>query len=119
MPELPEVEQVRKSLLPHIKGKKIEQADIRLPRMILSPALPDFIRGVEGRSFADVKRRGKYLLLELDDTNVILTHLRMTGSLLRCLKTRRNRHSARSACVCPGPKICGLRTFVPLARCVF
>ena len=82
MPELPEVEQVRKSLLPHIKGKKIEQADIRLPRMILSPALPDFIRGVEGRSFADVKRRGKYLLLELDDTNVILTHLRMTGSLL-------------------------------------
>ena len=82
MPELPEVEQVRKTLLPHIKGKKIEQAEIRLPRMVLSPALPDFIREVEGRRFTDVKRRGKYLLLELDDDAVLLTHLRMTGALL-------------------------------------
>ena len=82
MPELPEVEQVRLSLLPHIKGKKIVKAEIRLPRMIHHPAVPEFIAGVEGRMIADVRRKGKYLSLLLDDGHYILAHLRMTGALL-------------------------------------
>ena len=66
MPELPEVEQVRISLLPHIKGKIILKTEVRLPRMIHHPAVPDFIMGVEGRTVTDVRRRGKYLTLLLD-----------------------------------------------------
>ncbi|MBO5993821.1 MAG: bifunctional DNA-formamidopyrimidine glycosylase/DNA-(apurinic or apyrimidinic site) lyase [Acidaminococcaceae bacterium] len=82
MPELPEVEQVRISLLPHIKGKTILKAEVRLPRMIHHPAVPDFIMGVAGRTITDVRRRGKYLTLLLDDGRYILAHLRMTGALL-------------------------------------
>ena len=82
MPELPEVEQVRLSLLPHIKGKKIVEAEIRLPRMILHPGVTEFIAGVEGRTITDVQRKGKYLTLLLDEGHYILAHLRMTGALL-------------------------------------
>lgn len=82
MPELPEVEQVRLSLLPHIKGKRICSVEVRLPRMIHHPALADFISGVEARTVTDVRRKGKYLSLLLDDGHYILVHLRMTGALL-------------------------------------
>ena len=82
MPELPEVEQVRLSLLPHIKGKSIVKAEIRLPRMVHHPSVPEFIAGVEGRTVTDVRRKGKYLTLLLDDGHYILAHLRMTGALL-------------------------------------
>ena len=82
MPELPEVEQVRLSLLPHIKGKTVVKAEIRLPRMIRHPGVPEFIAGVEGRTIVDVQRKGKYLTLLLDDGRFILAHLRMTGALL-------------------------------------
>ena len=82
MPEMPEVEQVRISLLPHIKGKKIVKAEVRLPRMILHPSVPEFITGVEGRTVTDVRRKGKYLTLLLDNGQYIMAHLRMTGALL-------------------------------------
>ena len=82
MPELPEVEQVRLSLLPHIKDKKIVKVEIRLPRMVHHPGVPEFIAGVEGKVIADVQRKGKYLTLLLDDGRFILAHLRMTGALL-------------------------------------
>ena len=82
MPELPEVEQVRLSLLPHIKGRMIRKAEVRLPRMIHHPAVTEFVAGVEGRTVTDVRRKGKYLSLQLDDGRYILVHLRMTGALL-------------------------------------
>ena len=46
MPELPEVEQVRCSLLPHIKNERICSVEIRLPRMIVHPAVPEFMSNV-------------------------------------------------------------------------
>ena len=82
MPELPEVEQVRISLLPHIKGKTICKMEVRLPRIIKHPAVPDFIAGVEGKTVTDVRRKGKYLVMMLDDGHYILAHLRMTGAFL-------------------------------------
>lgn len=82
MPEMPEVEQVRKSLEPHIQGKRICRVEISLPRMILRPSVAEFIAGIKGRVITGVSRRGKYLLLELGGADVILTHLRMTGALL-------------------------------------
>ena len=82
MPEMPEVEQVRISLLPHIKGKAICKAVVRLPRIIKHPAVPEFIAGVEGKTVTDVNRKGKYLVMALDDGHYILAHLRMTGAFL-------------------------------------
>ena len=82
MPELPEVEQVRISLLPHIKGKTICKTEVRLPRMIKHPSVPEFMAGVEGKRVTDITRKGKYLTLMLDDGRYIMVHLRMTGALL-------------------------------------
>ena len=84
MPELPEVEQVRCSLLPHIKNERICNVEIRLPRMIVHPAVPEFIAGVEGQVITDVQRKGKYLMLLLENGQYILAHLRMTGAMLVC-----------------------------------
>ena len=82
MPELPEVEQVRISLLPHIKGKRICKTEVRLPRMIKHPSVQEFMAGVEGKRVTDITRKGKYLTLMLDDGRYIMVHLRMTGALL-------------------------------------
>ncbi len=82
MPEMPEVEQVRKTLLPHVRGHKILQAEVYLPRLVVHPELAAFQKGVAGRIIIDIKRRGKYLRLELDDGSCLLAHLRMTGALL-------------------------------------
>jgi formamidopyrimidine-DNA glycosylase len=82
MPELPEVEQVRRSLLPHIEGRKILKTEVFLNRLIQYPSVPKFIVGTEGKTIKTINRRGKYLRLELGKGNFILAHLRMTGALI-------------------------------------
>lgn len=64
MPEMPEVEQVRKTLLPHIKGKTIKNIEINLARLIKYPSPEEFIAGLTGKTILDVGRRGKYLVLK-------------------------------------------------------
>lgn len=87
MPELPEVEQVRISLIPHIVGMTIEKVRVDLPKMILHPEPDVFVRKLQGARFTGVQRRGKYLRLDLENGCWILIHLRMTGALLALLKT--------------------------------
>ncbi len=82
MPELPEVEQVRKTLLPHIKGKKITAVEVYLPRLIKHPSVPEFIEGLVGKTILDVGRRGKYLVLHTAPEQQLIVHLRMTGALI-------------------------------------
>lgn len=82
MPELPEVEQVRKTLLPHIKGKKITKVEIYLDRLIKHPTPEQFIKGLTGRTIENVCRRGKYLVLQTGNDQKLIVHLRMTGSLV-------------------------------------
>ena len=83
MPELPEVETVRRQLEPLIRGRQI--ADFELApgaERLLRGAAQDAVRAqLRGRSFANVDRRGKYLGLFLDDERCCVVHLRMTGSL--------------------------------------
>ena len=79
MPELPEVEAVRRRLQPAMRGARIDRvllrrADLRQP----FPA--DFARRLEGRRVRAVDRRGKYLLVELDSGETLLMHLGMSGS---------------------------------------
>ena len=82
MPEMPEVEIIRRYLDKMAAGKKIMDLDIRLPRMIKWPDTEGFRALVTGRTIKAMNRRGKYLLLELDNGSEVVFHLRMTGRLV-------------------------------------
>ncbi|MGK2932163.1 MAG: bifunctional DNA-formamidopyrimidine glycosylase/DNA-(apurinic or apyrimidinic site) lyase [Solirubrobacterales bacterium] len=82
MPELPEVETIRRQLEPDLVGRTIESVEV-LDAYFSKPELPHvFEKSVEGREIVDVGRRGKYLMLELADGNTVVIHLRMTGALI-------------------------------------
>ncbi len=79
MPELPEVETVRRTLLVLVKGLLIERVEVRLPRIIRRPDDPAvFSTMLEGQHIRDIARRGKFLRFMLDDYT-LLSHLRMEG----------------------------------------
>ena len=80
MPELPEVETIRRSLLPHVVGARVTGVTVR-ERRLRRPIAPDFERRLRGRRITALERRGKYLLFQLDDARVLLVHLGMSGSL--------------------------------------
>lgn len=81
MPELPEVETVRRGLLPVLEGRRLTQ--VRQLRPDLRFPLPlDFVPRLEGRRVEQISRRGKYLLLHLDSQEVLLIHLGMSGRIL-------------------------------------
>ena len=85
MPELPEVETVRRGLALRLEGRRF--ARVRQNRPDLRFPLPaDFAARLEGRRIEAVKRRAKYLLIDLEDGTVLLAHLGMSG---RMLVTRR------------------------------
>ena len=78
MPELPEVETVRRGLLKHIRRAEIERVEVRFPT--LRTPIPDSIEQVmEGAVIADITRRSKYMLWQLDNDYVMLSHLGMSG----------------------------------------
>jgi formamidopyrimidine-DNA glycosylase len=80
MPELPEVETIVRMLLPHVEGKRIETAELRLGRMLLGVPPRDFPQALRGQKVERILRRGKYIVLELGDCSLII-HLGMTGQL--------------------------------------
>lgn len=82
MPELPEVEQVKKTLAPHVVGKKIKSVDVRLPRLIQYPLVEIFAQKLVGQKIESIERKGKYLRLNFGQNLYLLVHLRMTGALL-------------------------------------
>ena len=82
MPELPEVETVRQSLLPRIVGREIVGLHVGEFAGVVGELGVDATRArLLGRRFVDVRRRGKYLFFDLDDGMTLLIHLRMTGRL--------------------------------------
>ncbi len=84
MPELPEVEVVRRGLEAHVVGRTVEAVDVLHPRPVrrhlAGPA--DFAAALRGRRVVAARRRGKYLWLPLDDGDALLAHLGMSGQLL-------------------------------------
>jgi formamidopyrimidine-DNA glycosylase len=80
MPELPEVETIRRSLLPHVVGARVSGVTVR-ERRLRTPIAPDFEARLRGRRVLDLERRGKYLLFALDGERTLLVHLGMSGSL--------------------------------------
>jgi formamidopyrimidine-DNA glycosylase len=82
VPELPEVETVRRQLEPHVTGRTLEALEV-LDARWCEPAAPAEVgAAVSGRSVERLSRRGKYLDLELEDEVHLVMHLRMTGNLL-------------------------------------
>lgn len=79
MPELPEVETIRRGLAPLVTGRRIARVEVR-HRGLRWPVPPDFEASLAGRCVRDVERRGKYLLLACDGGTLIV-HLGMSGSL--------------------------------------
>lgn len=85
MPELPEVETIRRQLHPLVVGRCILEAWLapQASRLAVSPSDPQALaRGLQGRRILDLGRRGKFLLFALDDGRTWVVHLRMTGSLV-------------------------------------
>jgi formamidopyrimidine-DNA glycosylase len=82
MPELPEVEQVVRALRRAVSGRRILAAELRLPRLLAQPSPSSFKRKLRGAAITGVSRRGKYILITLDNDHVLLVHLRMTGKFV-------------------------------------
>jgi formamidopyrimidine-DNA glycosylase len=84
VPELPEVETIRRDIDKEFVNKKIRKVDVSGARSVRRHGTAnDFISKVEGRKVVATRRRGKYLLLKLDSGNVLVAHLGMSGQLLR------------------------------------
>lgn len=86
MPELPEVETIRRDLAPLVAGRTVTDVwvdEATLP-LLLGPAMTiEALRAaLVGRTITSLGRRGKYLLFELDDGHILAAHLRMTGRLV-------------------------------------
>jgi formamidopyrimidine-DNA glycosylase len=82
MPELPEVETIRRQLEPELVGRRIESVEV-LDERLTRPVPPREVeRACAGRRIEAAERRGKYLLLRLDGDRSLVMHLRMTGNLI-------------------------------------
>src|SRR5271169_4762661 len=79
MPELPEVETVRRGLAPAMEGAAFAQVEVR-DRRLRWPLQKDFAKRLEGQTVTGLARRAKYLLADLSSGNVLMMHLGMSGS---------------------------------------
>jgi formamidopyrimidine-DNA glycosylase len=83
MPELPEVETVRRDLDREFAGKKVKAVQITGTRSVRRGTKAQLTKRLVGRSFKAVKRRGKYVVIVLDSGEWLVVHLRMSGQLLK------------------------------------
>ncbi|MGQ9572459.1 MAG: bifunctional DNA-formamidopyrimidine glycosylase/DNA-(apurinic or apyrimidinic site) lyase [Dehalococcoidia bacterium] len=99
MPELPEVETIRRDLLPRVVGRTITGVRVvaGAERIVRWASPAEFARALSGQRIEDITRRGKYLLFRLSDGRYLIAHLRMTGAVL---------HRAESAPEDPYLRIC-------------
>lgn len=79
MPELPEVETTVRSVSPFLVGKKISRVEVLRANMVGDPKR--FIAALKKRTVVAIRRRGKYMLAELDNQTTLLLHLKMSGRL--------------------------------------
>src|SRR3978361_2239702 len=79
MPELPEVETVRRGLAPVMEGARFDEVVVRRGDLRW-PLQKDFIARLEGQTMTGLGRRAKYLLADLSSGDVLLMHLGMSGS---------------------------------------
>src|SRR5437763_15313311 len=80
MPELPEVETVRRGLALRMTGRQIVRAELRRPDL-RRPFPPMLAERLDGARIGSLSRRGKYILIELDDSGTLLLHLGMSARI--------------------------------------
>lgn len=82
MPELPEVETIRRVLEPQIKNSVITAVTVNRPEVVAHPTADEFCKALVGQTVSAMTRRGKFLGIELMSGDHAVLHLRMTGCLL-------------------------------------
>ena len=82
MPELPEVETVRRGLERHAVGRHVRSVEVGRERVVRRTSRSALIDGLTGTTIEAANRRGKYLLLPLDSGDEVMIHLRMSGQVL-------------------------------------
>jgi formamidopyrimidine-DNA glycosylase len=82
MPELPEVETVRRGLVEHVVGRRVVRAEVGRERVVRRTSRDAVVSGLSGVVIDRADRRGKYLLLGLDSGDSVMIHLRMSGQVL-------------------------------------
>jgi formamidopyrimidine-DNA glycosylase len=95
MPELPEVETIRRGLDQEFGGERIRKVEVTGARSVRRhDSAADFTVRIEGRRLVGTGRRGKYLILRLDSGDVVVAHMGMSGQLLRAhLDQPRSKHT--------------------------
>lgn len=82
MPELPEVETIKRVIEPQIQGRMITKVAVRRPEVAAYPEAAVFCRRLTGQTVSHMARQGKFLIIHLENKERIVLHLRMTGGLL-------------------------------------
>lgn len=82
MPELPEVETIKRELEKAVLGKKITEVCVHHPKVIREPSVAQFKKGVAGVTIKNILRKAKVLILELSNGKSLVIHLKMTGQLI-------------------------------------
>ena len=94
MPELPEVETVKRVLLPIIKDRTILKIEV-LRKTIVNNKEDEFISYFTNEKFLDISRKGKFLIFHLTNNKVLISHLRMEGKYIELLEKEDNTKYAR------------------------
>ncbi len=84
MPELPEVETIKRSLEESVTNTTVQKVDVYLPKIIKEPSATEFVELLRGKTITSISRRGKYLLIQLSGDLVMVVHFRMTGKFIYC-----------------------------------
>ena len=94
MPELPEVETVKRVLLPIVKGRTIKGVEV-LRKTIVNNLENEFISFIKNETVLDMSRIGKFLIFHLTNEKVLISHLRMEGKYIELLESEDNTKYAR------------------------
>jgi formamidopyrimidine-DNA glycosylase len=107
VPELPEVETIRRGIDKEFVGKRIKSVEVSGTRSIRRhQSAEDFVTRVEGHKLGGVVRKGKYLVLKLDSGEVLVAHLGMSGQLLRAaVKDPLDKHTHVVLTFSQGPQL--------------
>ncbi len=82
MPELPEIETVKSIIEPQIRGTTIKNTVVSQAKVIAYPTSSEFCERITGKKIISMSRKGKFLMIHLENGDRIILHLRMTGCLL-------------------------------------
>ena len=82
MPELPEVETIKNELMPYVVGRRITDVTLFWEGIVRQTPVEDFCSRLVGQRITGLSRKGKYLLFGLSSDEILVIHLKMTGSLL-------------------------------------